>query len=125
MQGEEVTTIWTVDISTFNSEHDLSDLVFINDDFIALAKGKKIILYSSTGEIVNEIGLDLISEIRSVKLIKNGSSMIIRTDSEIVQMPIEEMKKGITRYKSNGGDSDDFIDLNKKKSASWIRRLWS
>lgn len=125
MQGEEVTTIWTVDISKFKSEHDLSDLVFINDDFIALAKGKKIIIYSSTGEIVNEIGLDLTSEIRGVKLIKNESSMIIRTHSEIILMPIEEMKKGITRYKSNGEDSDDLIDLNKKKSSSWLRRLWS
>lgn len=125
IQGEEVLTTWTVDISKFTSEHNLSDLIFINDDFIALGKGKKIILYSLTGEVVNEIGLDLISEIRGLKLFKNGSYMIIKTHSEIILVPTEEIKKGITKYKSNGGDSNEFKDLSKKKSSSWIRRLWS
>jgi hypothetical protein len=125
MQGEEVTALWTVDISTLHSERDLSDVVFIDDDFIALAKGKKIILYSSTGAIVHEMSLDLLSEIRGVTRIKHGSAMIIRTDSEIVKIPIEEMKKNITQYKSNGGDSVDFTALHKQKSASWFRRLWS
>ena len=125
MQGEEVTTIWTVDISKFKSEHDLSDLVFINDDFVALAKGKKIILYSSTGEIVNETGLNLISEIRGVKLIKNESLMIIRTHSEIISVDIEEIKKGITKYKSNGGDSANLNTSANNKQQSWWKRLWS
>jgi len=125
MQGEEVATIWTVDISNFTSEHDLSDLVFINDDLIALAKGKKIILYSSTGELLNEIDLTLSGEIRGVKLNNKVSSIIVRTHLEIISINIEEIKKGITMYKSNGGDSDNLKDLNKNKSSSWFKKLWS
>src|SRR5690606_38160780 len=125
MQGEEVVTNWSVDISKFTSENNLSDLVFINDDFIALGKGKKIILYSLTGEIVNEIGLDLMSEIRGVKLIKNESSMIIRTHSEIMSIDIEKIKKGTTKYKSNGGDSANLNTSANNKQQSWWKRLWS
>lgn len=124
MQGKEVITTWSVDISKFTSEYDLSDLVFIEDDFIALGRGKKIILYSLSGKIMSEIGLDLMSEIRGVKLIKHGNSVVIRTHSEIVRIPIEEIKKAI-KHQGNGGSTDDFIGLNKKKSLSWLRRLWA
>ncbi|WP_047444388.1 ankyrin repeat domain-containing protein [Alistipes sp. ZOR0009] len=125
VQGEEVKTDWSIDISKFTSEHDLSDLIFIDDNFIALAKGKKIILYSLTGELVNQTELDLKSEIREIKLSNKLNSIIIRTPSEIISIEIEKIKKGITKYKSNGGNSSDLNVRINKKQLPWWKRLWS
>lgn len=120
IQGEEIFINWSVDISEFTSEHDLSDLVFINDNVIALAKGKKIILFSSTGIFMSHTALDLKAEIREIKLNYDADKLIVRTHSEIVTVTIERLINS-TRDDKDGSEPKTDTAI---KNQTWWKKIW-
>ncbi|WP_331137747.1 ankyrin repeat domain-containing protein [Flavobacterium sp.] len=85
----ELNKIWEMDISQFKSQHDLSFLTFKNENLILLGKGKSILFVNrQEKKILQEIKLDLQSEIRQLYIDESKDNLVIYTDHELKLIPL-------------------------------------
>lgn len=87
--------IWSVDISNYKSKFDISDVAFLDEEYIVLGKGKNLVLFSAeTGEITSFLQLQISDDILEIRPNMNGSLMLVRTKVGITPVNIEELKRG-------------------------------
>ncbi len=83
---------WELDISKYKSEHNLSYLIFLDDNIILIGKGK-MLLYIDKQEksIIHEVKLDLLAEIRDLYLDEIKENVLISTDKEFKLISLKKL----------------------------------
>ncbi len=108
---------WELDISKYKSEYGLSYLTFVNENTIALGKGKMLLYIDISDKIVyREIELKLSAEIRDLYLDNEKEYLLVSTDRELKAIRIEE-EKNQSRQSISERPSDGFLSniYNKLK----------
>ncbi|QGK74762.1 ankyrin repeat domain-containing protein [Flavobacterium sp. SLB02] len=88
-KDDTITKIWEMDISKYHSRHALSYLAFKDEKVILIGKGKTILFIDKQEKkILQEIQLDLLSEIRNLYVDESKENLIIYTDNELKLIPL-------------------------------------
>jgi ankyrin repeat protein len=89
---------WEIDMSAYNSEHNLSYLTSINENIIIVGKGKKLLhIDKSKKVIIQEKEVDLLAEIRDLYVDRAKEYLFIVTDKELKTINVIEKNGGITK----------------------------
>lgn len=109
---EELNKKWEIDILKYESEYGLSYLSTLDDNTLILGKGRTILVIDiSKQSIVNELKLNLLSDIR--RLYVNKDLLIVSTDKELDIIQIEEIKSN-QKYSTQTTKKGFIMDLWSK-----------
>ncbi|MFY7733368.1 MAG: ankyrin repeat domain-containing protein [Bacteroidia bacterium] len=103
---EELNKKWEIDISRYKSEHYLSYLANLDDNTIAVGKGKTLLIVNITNQTIsNELKLNLSAEIRDLYIDKDKEILLVSTDKELKIIQLKEKnwaQQGIAKSGAEG-----------------------
>ncbi len=91
-EKEKLNKMWEIDISRYYSEQNLSYLATLDDNMIAIGKGKTLLIVNIMNQtITKKVNLDLSAEIRDLFIAKDQGILLVSTDKELKMIQLKKL----------------------------------